>query len=188
MPALAWSGPCQERHGRGHGAPPVSGHQRRDSPHAPARPQHPSFPSPPSSTHASPGEAPDGGRADAPGASRRTDHALCRRGPPVSASSAERTGPSPGMDRRAPPVPPPSQRPATVATTRGRHLAAALTTATARAPYKSAAPAPFLRRTTSPTPSSTPCPSLESGGAAPRRNRIHPNRTDLRPIHTPQPP
>ena len=181
MPTLAWTGPCQDRHGNGR-----RGAARFWSPASrfPARtstPQHPSFPSPPPSTHASPGETPDGGRPDAPRASRRAAQALCRRDPLVSASSAEQTGPSPGTDRRAPPVPPLRQRLATVATMQDRHLAAALTTAITRAPYKSATPAPFPRRTTPPTPSSTPCPSLEPGEAALRRNRIHPSRSDLRP-------
>ena len=146
----------------------------------PSHPRMPPAPLTPLSTsqhHASPGEAPDGGRVDAPGASRRTAQALCRRDPLVSPSAAARTGPSPMFNRRAPPVPPLRQRSATVATIQARHLAAALTTATARTAYKKPPRGTAEHRTTSPTPSSTHCPSLESGGATPRRNRAHPSRT-----------
>ena len=99
-------------------APPVPGHRSTAPPRARACLPRPPPRSPPPSTHASPAEQPDGGRVDAPGASRRTDHALCRRDPLVSTSSAARTGPSPGLTAvhllchrslNAPPPPPPHE-------------------------------------------------------------------------------
>ena len=86
-------------------------------------PSHPRLPPAPLTSlstslhHASPGEAPDGGRADAPSPSRRTVQALCRRDPLVSASSAARTGPSPENTLVRPPVPPVSRRTATAPST-----------------------------------------------------------------------
>ena len=144
MPTLAWPGPCQDRHGHGRGRRPILVTGVPAPPHAPALP--PSTPHLPlhlSSTTRR--------RRSNRTAAALTRQALADAPPRPCAAGTPSSAPPPphgpvrrrGCDRRAPPVPPLPQRPATVATTRGRHLAAALTTATARTAYKTATPAPL---------------------------------------------
>ena len=168
------------------GAPPDSG-QRRTAPSRPSLPPTPPPRSPPPSNHASPAERSGGGRAHARTLADAPSKPCARRGPPVSASSAARTGRRRDSPR-ASPVPALPQRPAH----RRRHALAtphrAFTPAAAQKHFITATPAPFCRRTTTPTPPSTLCPSLESGGATPRRNHNPPSRTASQSIRTPQPP
>ena len=97
---MPWT--CQDRHGHGRGGAARSWSPEYSTSSRPSLPPTPPPRSPPPYTHASPAEQPDGGRVDAPGASRRAAQALCRRDPPVSVSSAAQTGPSPESTCRAP--------------------------------------------------------------------------------------